>query len=149
MPSRARLVSPVGVSILSLVFVQALPGQRVTIKGATPGDVVVAIHKRLATQKFELADSSKKNALFTLDRGMVSQTSGSGMVQSVHVTIEFRLRFKAKTDSLQVDASEEVVGETGTRNMEFRRPVKTPAEIDEMQRLLNEVKAELEARPAP
>ena len=148
MPSRAKLVSPVGVSILSLVFVQALPGQRVTIKGATPRDVVVAIEKRLVPQQFQLADSSEKNAMFTLDRGMVSQ-KGSSMVGSVHVTLELRLRFKAKTDSLQVDASEEVVGESGVRSLEFRRKVTTPAEIDVMQRLLNEVRAELEARPAP
>ena len=111
-------------------------------------DIVVAIQKRLDSQGFKLADSSKKQAMFMLDRGMVSQTSASGMPMSVHVTLELQLRYKQKTDSLQVDASEEVVGETGTRTMDFRKPVQTPAERETMQRLLDEVKAELETRRA-
>jgi len=138
----------VALFILFLAFSSSLSAQRVTIKAASPGDVVVAMQKRLGDQGFKLADSSKKQAMFTLDRGMVSQTAANGMPQSVHVTLEFHLRFKPKTDSLQVDASEEVVGETGTRSMDFRKPVQTPAEHDSMQRVLDDVKAELEARPA-
>jgi hypothetical protein len=69
------------------------------------------------------------------------------MPMSVHVTLEFHLRFKPNADSLQVDASEEVVGATGNRSLDFRKPVETPAERDSMQRLLDQVKAELEARP--
>ncbi len=79
---------------------------------------------------------------------MVSQTAANGMPGSVHVTLEFHLKFKPKADSLQVDASEEVVGQTGSRSFDFRKPVETPAEHDSMQRLLDDVKAELEARPA-
>lgn len=148
MPSTTRLILPVTASVLFVAFPPSLVAQRVTIKGASPTDVVVAIQKRLDSQGFKLADSSKKQAMFTLDRGMVSQTAANGMPMSVHVTLELRLRYKQKTDSLQVDASEEVVGETGSRTMDFRKPVQTPAERDTMQHLLDDVKAELEARPA-
>lgn len=148
MPSTTRLVFPVTASVWFVAFPLALSAQRATIKGASPTDVVVAIQKRLDSQGFKLADSSKKQAVFTLDRGMVSQTAANGMPMSVHVTLELRLRYKPKPDSLQVDASEEVVGETGSRTMDFRKSVQTPAERESMQRLLDEVKAELEARPA-
>ena len=148
MPSSLRYIPPVGASMLLLFCSSSLFGQRVTIRAVSPSDVVVAMQKRLGDQGFKLADSSKKQAMFTLDRGMVSQTAANGMPQSVHVTLEFHLRFKPKADSLQVDASEEVVGETGTRTMDFRKPVQTPAEHDSMQRVLDDVKAELEARPA-
>ncbi len=148
MPSAMKSLRSVALFILFLAFSSSLSAQRVTIKAASPSDVVVAMQKRLGDQGFKLADSSKKQAMFTLDRGMVSQTAANGMPQSVHVTLEFHLRFKPKTDSLQVDASEEVVGETGTRSMDFRKPVQTPAEHDSMQRVLDDVKAELEARPA-
>jgi len=147
-PSYLRCLPLIGPSVLSFVFPLSLSAQRVTIKGASPTDVVVAIQNRLDSQSFKLADSSKKQALFTLDRGMVSQTAANGMPMSVHVTLELHLRYKQKTDSLQVDASEEVVGETGSRTMDFRKPVQTPAERETMQRLLDEVKAELETRRA-
>ena len=148
MPSAMRSRRSVTPFILLLALSSSLSAQRVTIKGASPSDVVVAIQKRLGAQGFKLADSSKKQALFTLDRGMVSQTAANGMPGSVHVTLEFHLKFKPKADSLQVDASEEVVGQTGSRSFDFRKPVETPAEHDSMQRLLDDVKAELEARPA-
>ena len=149
MPSAMRSLRSVALFIPLLAFSPSLSAQRVTVKGASPSDVVVAMQKRLSAKGFKLADSSRKQAMFTLDRGMVSQVGATtSMPQSVHVTLEFHMRFKPKADSLQVDASEEVVGETGNRSLDFRKPVQTPAEHDNMQRLLDDVKAELEARPA-
>jgi hypothetical protein len=142
-----RSLRSVALFILLLAFSSSLAAQRVTIKAASPSDVVIAMQKRLSAQGFKLAGSSKKGAMFTLDRGMVSQTAANGMPQSVHVILEFHLWFKQEADSLQVEASEEVVAETGVRSMDFRKVVQTPAEHDSMQRLLDDVKAELEARP--
>ena len=76
---------------------------------------------------------------------MVSQRSGSG-IQSVPVVIELHVRFKEKGDSLQVDAYEDAVGARDSKTLEFRKRVQSPAEVASMQRLLDDVKAELEAR---
>jgi hypothetical protein len=145
MPSFNRSITA---SLFVLCFASSLHAQRVMIKGASPSDVVVAVQKRLAPQNFQLTDSSKKEALFTLDRGMKSQNTPTGSMQ-VHVFLEFHLRFKPKNDSLQVDAHEEVFGQSGVHGVEFRKPVETPAEVESIQHLLNDVKTELEARPTP
>jgi hypothetical protein len=59
MPSPSSLIVPGAVALL-LALPPSLAAQRVTIKGASPSDVVGAIQKQLATQGFKLADSSKK-----------------------------------------------------------------------------------------
>ena len=144
MPSRVIFVPAV---LAILVVTPALAAQRVMITGASPSAVIVAMHKRLSSQGFRLEDSSKKQAQFALDRGMVSQTSGSGLVRSVPVILELHVRFKEKGDSLQVDAYEEAVGDRGNHQFEFRKRVQSPAEVSSMQQLLEAVKAELEASP--
>jgi len=141
-----RLLNTLPSLLLFVALPTSLAAQQVIIKGASPSDVVQAIHQRISGQGFRLEDSTKKQALFSLDRGLVSQTSGS-MVQSVPVVLELRVRFKQKPDGLQVDADEEVVGARGNRQFEFRKPVRTTAERETMQRLLEAVKADLEARP--
>jgi hypothetical protein len=125
-------------------FPMSVAAQQVIIKGASPSDVVQAIHQRISGQGFRLEDSTQKRALFSLDRGLVSQSSA--VVQSVPVVLELHLRFKLKPEGLQVDADEEVVGARGNRQFEFRKPVRSAAERETMQRLLEAVKADLEAR---
>lgn len=136
------------IALWLVTYSSALEAQRVLIKGATPAEVVVAINTRISPQGFRLEDSTQRQALFALDRGLVSQTSGTGLVQAVQVVLELRLRFKQKGDSLQVDASEEAVGARNNRQFEFRKPVRSRAELDAMQTLLEAVKQELETRPS-
>lgn len=142
-----RLAVPLGSTAILIALVSPLAAQRVVIARATPTDVILAVNKRLSAQGFKLEDSTAKQALFLLDRGLISQNRASGVV-SVPVVMEFYLRFKPKPEGLEVRAFEEVVGDRKNRTFEFRQPVRSDAEIDTMQRLLETVKAELEMRPA-
>ncbi|MFN2571330.1 MAG: hypothetical protein ABR537_06915 [Gemmatimonadales bacterium] len=146
-PSRGtmRLLPVVSLSVLLGIPWKPLVAQQVIIKDASPSDVVRAINEHISSQGFRLEDSSAKRALFSLDRGLVSQRTNS-MVQSVPVVLELQLRFKPKPDGLQVDADEEVVGARGNRQFEFRRRVQGTAERETIQRLLETVKSDLEGR---
>jgi hypothetical protein len=125
---------------------EAAGAQGVVIARATPAAVVEALKVELLPQGFQLVRANEKTALFTLDRGMVMQ-EGSGFRGSlVHIVLEFTVRFKQKNEGLQVTASEEVVGNPGSR-IGFRRPVESRTERDNMQKLLDSVRDSLEARP--
>ena len=119
--------------------------QQVVIRSATPAAVVEHLRTQLLPQGFKLESTNNKNALFTLDRGLVAQR-GNPAVPVVHVVIELQFRFKQKADGLSVTANEEAVGERG-RPLEFRKPVES--EHDNLQRLLEAVRAELEAAVPP
>ena len=123
--------------------------QRVLIKRATPADVVEALKAQLLDQGFKLEEAKGNDALFALDRGMVNQQRGS-FVQQVQVVLELHLRFKQKPEEggLEVNAYEEVVGARRS-TFEFRRRVQSREERDAIQQILDQVKADLEARPAP
>jgi len=143
-----------GAAILVLCFIAvpaALAAQKVTIKGATPGDVVRAINNELGPQGFKLEDSSQTEARFTQDRGLVNQRTAMG-VQGVPTVIELHLRFKPKNDALEVSAFEELVsgrvaGSQGTT--ESRQAVHSQKEKEGIQTLLDFVKSDLEARNKP
>src|SRR6266702_8154358 len=80
------------------------------------------------------------SALFTLDRGMVGQRQGG----AIHVVLELQFSFKQKSDGLVVRADEVVVGQAGT-SFENRKPVESRVERDNLQRLLDSVRARIEA----
>lgn len=143
--STMRISACVSAIALLLCLPSLVTAQRVVIKGATPQDVIQEVNKRLSQQGFKLEDSSEKQARFGLDRGLVSQTSARGPM-SVPVVVELHLRFKQKDDGLEVNAYEEVVGARDNRQLEFRKPVRSRAELDTMQTLLDEVKKALESR---
>jgi hypothetical protein len=82
--------------------------------------VVEHLKTRLLSQGFALEGANNKEALFTLDRGLVAQ-QGNARIPTAHIVIELQFRFKQKADQLTVMGNEEVVGERG-RPMEFRRP---------------------------
>ena len=73
--------------------------QKVTIHGAKPDQVVDHLKARLVPQGFVLESADNKNALFVLDRGMVSQRNSA--VPVAHIFIELQVRFKQKADALQ------------------------------------------------
>ena len=138
-------------SILLLASLPAnLTAQKVTIKGATPGDVVRAINNELGPQGFKLHDSSQTAARFSLDKGLINQRTAQG-VQGVPTTLELHLRFKPKDDALEVSAYEELVhgrvqgGGTDANNAESREQVRSQKEREGMQQLLDFVKSDLEA----
>jgi hypothetical protein len=136
-------------SLTALLTFSLLPlgtpvtGQTVLIPHGTPAAVIDALKATLVPQGFKVGSTGDKNALFTLDRGNVIQQSGD----VVHVVLELQVRFKRKAEGLEVAASEEAVG-SATRGMDFRRRVENPAELHTLQRLLDSVRTELEARVA-
>jgi len=140
-----RPISPVvAILLLLLLSPNQADAQGVIIRGATPAEVVAVLNADLQPQGFALVKADDKTALFTLDRGMVAQQGGRG---AVHVILELRFRFKAKSEGLQVTASEEVVGGAGT-TLEYRKPVESRVERQNLQRLLDKAREGLEARPA-
>lgn len=139
-------------SVLLLACLPAgLAAQKVTIKGATPGDVVRAVNNELGPQGFKLQDSTQSTAVFSLDKGLVNQRTAQG-VQGVPTTLELHLRFKPKNDVLEVSAYEELVrgrvqgGGTDANNTESREPVRSQKETEGIQQLLDFIKSDLEAR---
>ena len=143
-----RLPSTALAVCLLLVAPTALAAQKVLIHGATRADVVREVNNQLSDQGFKLEDTTKSEARWGLDRGLVSQTSG-GVAQSVPIVLELHMRFKDKQDGLEVTADEEVVGYRGRGSMEFRKPVRSTQERDSMQQLLDIVKTSLDARRSP
>jgi hypothetical protein len=143
-----------GPAVFVLCFVAgppALAGQKVVIKGATPGDVVRAINNELAPQGFKLDDSSQTAARFSLDRGLVNQRTAQG-VQGVPMVLELHLRFKPKSDGLEVSAYEELVAGQAVgvqSSTESRQAVRSQKEKEGMQTLLDFVKSDLEAKTKP
>jgi len=133
--------------LLLACFPAGLVAQKVTIKGATPGDVVRAINNELGPQGFRLDDSSQTAARFSIDKGLVNQRTSQG-VQGVPTRLELHLRFKPKDDGLEVSAFEELVrglvqGQSGSA--ESRESVRSQKEREGMQQLLDFVKSDLEA----
>jgi hypothetical protein len=119
--------------------------QQVVIQNATPAVVVEHLKTRLLSQGFTLESANNKEAMFTLDRGLVAQ-QGNVSVPTAHIVIELQFRFKQKADKLTVTGNEEVVGERG-RPMEFRRPA--ISDRANVQKLLDAVREELEAAMLP
>ena len=134
------------VTVLLTVLANSLIAQHVVIKRATPADVVKGVSNELGSQGFTLYDSTKSEAIFSLDRG-VTTLNIRGAVSTVPQVLELHLRFKQKSDGLEVNANEEMVGGRGQHMVEFRNPVRSRSEQDNMQKLLDLIKSDLEARP--
>ena len=143
-----RLLPATLTILLAFTAPAVLGGQKVLIKGATRADVVREVDSQIGSQGFRLEDSTKREARWGMDRGLVNQTAAGGVVQSVPVVLELYVRFKDKPDGLEVTADEEVVGARGQR-MEFRKPVQSSQERASMQQLLELVKTNIEARRSP
>ncbi len=134
---------------MCLFIASSVASQGVVITGGTPSAVVEGLKAQLLPQGFQLVSANDKSVLFALDRGMVQQ-QGNQMVRGalVHIVLEFTARFKQKDQGLQVTASEEVVGNPRSR-LQFRKPVESYEERQSMQKLLDAIKADLEAHPSP
>jgi hypothetical protein len=115
--------------------------QSVVIRHGTPGAVVEVLKKDLLPQGFKFASGDEKAALFTLDRGVVIQERGAG---TAHVILELRVRFKPQVQDLEVTATEEVLDVL----LRSRRAVRSQAELNNLQRLLDSIRIDLESRPA-
>ena len=138
------------VALATCLFVATpVASQGVVIAGGTPSAVVDGLKAQLLPQGFQLVSANDKSALFALDRGMVQQ-QGNQMVRGalIHIVLEFTARFKQKDQGLQVTASEEVVGNPGSR-LQFRKPVESYEERQSMQQLLDAIKTDLEAHRSP
>jgi hypothetical protein len=131
--------------VVSALFARQVTAQQVVITNGTPAGVVEHLKTHLLSQGFNLESANNKEALFTLDRGLVAQ-QGNANVPVAHIVIELRFRFKQKADKLTVSGDEEVVGERG-RPMEFRRPA--ISDRPNVQKLLDAVQGELEAGGSP
>ncbi len=127
-------------ALLFLLLASQAGAQGVQIPhGAAPA-VVEVLKTDLLPQGFQLQRADQKTALFTLDRGMVGQRQGG----AIHVVLELQFSFKQKSDGLVVRADEVVVGQAGT-SFENRKPVESRVERDNLQRLLDSVRARIEA----
>ena len=87
-------ISPFVAALLPLLTV-SLNAQHVVIKGATPSDVVKAVYNELSSQGFTLYDSTKSEAIFSLDRG-VTTLNIRGSVSTITQVLEFHLRFQTE-----------------------------------------------------
>src|SRR3954464_7301201 len=114
-----RVASNLGI-VFALHIAGVASAQKVLIRNTTPPAVLEALKGNLLPQGFQLAEAGNKGALFTLDRGNVIQRTG--LIPIVHVVIELQLRYKAKAEGLEVSASQDAVGATGSRAYDFRRP---------------------------
>lgn len=118
--------------------------QKVVIPNTSPAAVLERLKGHLLPQGFKLEHGDAKQALFTLDRGMVAQNVSPARGAMVHVILELHVRFKEVKAGLQVTAREEVVGDAGT-SIEFRKPVGSRAELTSLQRLLDQIHTDLGA----
>jgi len=131
MRTRAVTFAVIGAGIAPAL----LAAQAVDIPKGDPVAVVAVLKTQLASQGFVLDHASKKEALFSLDRGNVVQNNG--MV--VHVHLEMHTWFKSKNDTLKVTAIEEAVGQA-SQGADFRRAIDSPTDVAKLQDLLNYVK---------
>ena len=137
--SCAALAAPL---LACLVAVPAF-AQRVVIRRGTPAHVVDLLKSELIPQRFVLVSANEKAALFTLDRGLVTQRGGAGNAQ---VVLELRIRFKVRNDGLEVTAAEEVATTTFPLT---RQPVRSPKEIENLQRLLDRIRTSIDESATP
>jgi hypothetical protein len=132
-----RILTNVAVLVTGLAC--PLAGQRAVIRGGTPGAVVDLLKAELLPQKFAFVNANQKAALFTLDRGLLAQT---GTVRgNAQVVLELRARFKPTSAGLEVTLLEEVT----TVFPASRVVVRSPKELENLQRLLDRIKGIIEA----
>ena len=129
--------------IAALLFATPVSAQVTLIPHGTPAAVTEALKATFGPQGFQAGKTDDKGALFTLDKGNITQNSANGM-QVVHVTVEIQARYKKKTEGLEVSLKEEVVGTT--RDQEMRNPVVNRTETDNLQKLLDGIRADIEAK---
>ena len=115
---------------------------QVIIRNATPAAVVEILKTELVPQGFKFLSADEKSSLFILDRGVVVQERGRG---TTHVILELRFWFKPRPEGLEVRSGEEV---TDALYRTARKTVRSPAELNNLQRLLDQIRSDLEARPA-
>jgi len=134
----------VGCSIIaSLLAAGPVAGQVSLMHNATPAAVTEALKATFVPQGFQVGKADDKGALFTLDKGDMTQNTSTGM-QVFHMVVEIQARYKHKSEGLEVSLKEEVVATTNTQ--EVRNPVQTRTELDNLQTLLDGVRTDLEAK---
>src|SRR5712692_189356 len=137
----SRVVTPW--ASLLLLCPNLAVAQSVVIRGGAPAAVVDLLRADLQLQGFKFVSADEKGALLTLDRGVVVQEGGRG---TSHVILELRVEFKTKPQGLEVTAYEEV---TDVLFPSSRKTVRSLAERNNLQRLLDSIRTALEAKSAP
>jgi hypothetical protein len=139
MPSSVRTIA----IIIATQVGARLAAQGTLIHLATPAMVTQAIKTDLGAQGFQLIHADEKNVLLTLDRGNVPQQDGT----VAHVTLEFHVEYKQKSDGLVVRAHEELVA-VGHGGTDQRKQVDSPRTLGQLQSFLDGVRDEVEAQAA-
>jgi hypothetical protein len=136
--------------VLLVVLAAPIPGsgQRVVIKGASPRDVTLAITKRLTAQGFIVIESTDNPAIFILDTRRSKTVYVGNLAYNMPIAVELSVKFKQKDDGLEVKAIEEFLLGRGSP-IERREAINSYAERQVIQRLLDDVKKELEEREEP
>lgn len=130
----------VAITIAAFLPVSRSLGQLVVIHHTTTPAITELFKADLPPQGFHFVSADKKGMLFNVDRGLVPQQGGAGMV---HVFLELRFQFKPMADSCEVTAGEEVVAEGFASN---RKEVTSQRAA--LQDFLEKEKVTLESRPA-
>ncbi len=134
----------VGSCCIALVLVAGRAAGQVTrIHKATPAAVTAALQATLQPQGFKAGKTDDKGALFALDKGESTVNTAQGMVV-YRVTIELQSHYKQRGDSLEVSLKEEVV--RTSRDSEDRTQVVSRNEVDNLQRLLDGIRTDLETK---
>jgi len=132
--------------IAALLLAIPVSAQVTLIPHGTPAAVTEALKATFVPQGFQAGKSDDKGALFTLDKGNITQNSPNG-IQVVHLTVEIQAHYRKKTEGLEASLTEEVVGTT--RDQEMRNPVVNRTETDNLQKLLDGIRTDIEAKTKP
>jgi hypothetical protein len=99
--------------LTALIPTGSLIGPRVIARNVTAEDVTESLKTKLLPQGFVFVRGDAKEAVLTLDRGMVRQANVFDCrthVNLVHVVMELHFRYKRKGEGLEVSAFEIAVG---------------------------------------
>jgi hypothetical protein len=130
-----------------------LIAQSVVIKNATPAMVTKTAAEYLQPNGFVLVRSDSGGEELGLDRGKIPQENlfrtRRGIPTNLFwVVMEVHLRYKPKGQGLEVSVYEDAVVLEDDSSFVERRRVTTHVELDNLHVLLNDLRGQLDQRPA-
>ncbi len=129
-----------------------LIAQSVVIKNATPAIVTETAAEYLRPNGFVLVRSDSGGAELGLNRGKIPQhnvfRTRRGSTNLFWVVMEVHLRYKPKSQGLEVSVYEDAVVLEDDSSLVERRRVASHSELDNLRVFLNDLRGQLEQRLA-
>jgi hypothetical protein len=147
--SVSRIRTVFSCAVASCAVTVPVCAQRVFVRGATHTAVTEAVGAYLQPQCFILIRSDSTRAVFALDRGMMAQQNmfhGRHGNNLFRVVMELHLQFRPKAEGVEVGYYEDVVVLDNDSSLVERRRVTTHSELDNLRRLMDAIRVELEPR---